>query len=53
MRVAREADLAAVKAERGTLRADNAEQLAALSKQVWLMAVGRVGLTVTLVTLIP
>ncbi len=36
-----------------TLRADMAEQFVALYKQLWLMAVGIVGLTVTLVKLIP
>ena len=47
------ADLAAVRADMETLRADMAEQFAALYKQLWLMAVGIVGLTVTLVKLIP
>ena len=46
-------DLAAVRTEMETLRADMAEQFAALYKQLWLMAVGIVGLTVTLVKLIP
>ena len=41
-----EADIAAVKT-------DMAEQFAALHKQLWVMAVGIVGLTVTLVKLIP
>ncbi len=41
-----EADIAAVKT-------DMAEQFAALYKQLWVMAVGIVGLTVTLVKLIP
>ena len=41
-----EADIAAVKT-------DMAEQFAALYKQSWVMAVGIVGLTVTLVKLIP
>ena len=36
-----------------TLRTEMAEQFAALYKQLWLMAVGIVGLTVTLVKLIP
>ncbi len=47
------ADLAAVRADMETLRADMAEQFTALYKQLWLMAVGIVGLTVTLVKLIP
>ena len=46
-------DLAAVRTEMETLRADMAEQFTALYKQLWLMAVGIVGLTVTLVKLIP
>ena len=41
-----EADIAAVKT-------DMAEQFAALYKQLWVIAVGIVGLTVTLVKLIP
>ena len=45
--------MAAVKTEIATLRADMAEQFAALYKQLWVMAVGIVGLTVTLVKLIP
>ena len=36
-----------------TVRTEMAEQFAALYKQLWLMAVGIVGLTVTLVKLIP
>ena len=48
-----EADLAAVKTDMATLRADMAEQFTALYKQLWVMAVGIVGLTVTLVKLIP
>ena len=47
------ADLAVVRADMETLRADMAEQFTALYKQLWLMAVGIVGLTVTLVKLIP
>ena len=47
------ADLAAVRADMETLRADMAEQFTALYKQLWIMAVGIVGLTVTLVKLIP
>ena len=47
------ADLATVRADMETLRADMAEQFTALYKQLWLMAVGIVGLTVTLVKLIP
>ena len=47
------ADLAAVRTDMETLRADMAEQFTALYKQLWLMAVGIVGLTVTLVKLIP
>jgi len=47
------ADLAAVRADMETLRADMAEQFTVLYKQLWLMAVGIVGLTVTLVKLIP
>ena len=64
MKAALETDIAAVKADieqlRGetkadlaTMRADMAEQFTALYKQLWLMAVGIVGLTVTLVKLIP
>ena len=47
------ADLATMRADMETLRADMAEQFTALYKQLWLMAVGIVGLTVTLVKLIP
>jgi hypothetical protein len=47
------ADLATMRAGMETLRADMAEQFTALYKQLWLMAVGIVGLTVTLVKLIP
>ena len=58
------ADLAAVKADieqlrsetkadLAAVRADMAEQFTALYKQLWIMAVGIVGLTVTLVKLIP
>jgi len=48
-----EADIAGVRTEMETLRADMAEQFAVLYKQLWIMAVGIVGLTVTLVKLIP
>ena len=48
--VATKADLTEAAA---TLRTEIAEQFAALYKQLWLMAVGIVGLTVTLVKLIP
>ena len=47
------ADLATMRADMETLRADMAEQFTALYKQLWIMAVGIVGLTVTLVKLIP
>ena len=47
------ADTAAVRADMETLRADMAKQFVALSKQLRLMAVGIVGLTVPLVKLIP
>ena len=47
------ADLATMRADMETLRADMAEQFTALYKQLWVMAVGIVGLTVTLVKLIP
>jgi len=64
MKAALETDIAAVKADieqlrsetkadLATMRADMAEQFTALYKQLWLMAVGIVGLTVTLVKLIP
>ncbi|MCE2484464.1 MAG: hypothetical protein J4F42_03035 [Desulfurellaceae bacterium] len=57
VRAALEGDLAAVKAKLETdiavVRTEMAEQFAALYKQLWLMAVGIVGLTVTLVKLIP
>lgn len=48
-----ETDIAAVRTEMAALRADTSAQFAALYKQLWLMAVGIVGLTVTLVKLIP
>ena len=48
-----EADIAAVRTEMAALRADTSAQFAALYKHLWLMAVGIVGLTVTLVKLIP
>ena len=55
--VATKADVAAVQAKLeadiATVRTEMAEQFAALYKQLWLMAVGIVGLTVTLVKLIP
>jgi len=53
VRAALEADIAAVRTELATVRADLADQFAALYKQLWLMAVGIVGLTVTLGKLIP
>ena len=64
VRTALEADLAAVKgdieqlrsetkAELAAGRAEMAEQFAALYKQLWLMAGGGVGLTVTLLKLLP
>ena len=46
VRIATQADIAAG-------RAEMAEQFAALYEQLWLMAVGIVGVTVTLVKLIP
>ena len=48
--VATKADLTEAAA---ILRTEIAEQFATLYKQLWLMAVGIVGLTVTLVKLIP
>ena len=55
--VATKADLAAVQAKLEAdiagVRTEVAEQFTALYKQLWLMAVGIVGLTVTLVKLIP
>ena len=48
-----EADIATVRTEMATLRADVSAQFATLYKHLWLMAVGIVGLTVTLVKLIP
>lgn len=48
-----ETDIAAVRTEMASLRADVSAQFAALYKQLWVMAVGIVGLTVTLVKLIP
>ena len=51
--VATKADLAEVRTAMETLRANIAEQFATLYKQLWLMAVGIVTLTVTLtVTLV-
>lgn len=49
-KVATKADLTEAVA---AVRADMAAQFAGLHKQLWLMAVGIVGLTVTLVKLIP
>lgn len=55
--VATKADLAAVQAKLETdiaaVRTEMAQEFKALYKQLWLMAVGIVGLTVTLVKLIP
>ena len=52
-----EADIAAVQAKLeadiAAVKTDMAEQFAALYKQLWVIAVGIVGLTVTLVKLIP
>ena len=48
-----EADLAAVRTEIAAVRTEVAQEFKALSKQLWVMAVGIVGLTVTLVKLIP
>ena len=52
-----EADIAAVQtkleADIAAVKTDMAEQFTALYKQLWVMAVGIVGLTVTLVKLIP
>jgi len=48
-----ETDIAAVRTEMASLRADVSAQFAALYKQLWVMAAGIVGLTVTLVKLIP
>jgi len=53
VRAALETDMAAVRTEMAALRADVSAQFAALYKQLWLMAAGIVGLTVTLVKLIP
>jgi len=64
VRVALEADVAAVKADieqlrlttqadLAAVRTEMAEQFAALYKHLWVMAAGIVGLTVTLVKLIP
>lgn len=64
LRLTTQADLAAVKADieqlrsetkadLAAVRADMAEQFTVLYKQLWIMAVGIVGLTVTLVKLIP
>ena len=49
-KVATKADLTEAVA---AVRADMAAQFAGLHKQLWFMAVGIVGLTVTLVKLIP
>lgn len=55
--VATKADLAAVQAKLETdiaaVRTEIAQEFKALYKQLWVMAVGIVGLTVTLVKLIP
>ena len=55
--VATKADLAAVQAKLETdiaaVRTEIAQEFKVLYKQLWLMAVGIVGLTVTLVKLIP
>ena len=48
-----EADLAAVRTEVAAVRTEVAQEFKALYKQLWVMAVGIVGLTVTLVKLIP
>ena len=57
LRTETKADLAAVQAKLEAdiagVRTDMAEQFTALYKQLWIMAVGIVGLTVTLVKLIP
>ena len=48
-----EADIAAVRTEIAAVRTEVAQEFKALYKQLWVMAVGIVGLTVTLVKLIP
>ena len=57
LRTETKADLAAVQAKLEAdiagVRTEMAEQFTALYKQLWMMAVGIVGLTVTLVKLIP
>ena len=53
IRAALETDIAAVRTEMAALRADTSAQVAALYKHLWVMAAGIVGLTVTLVKLIP
>ena len=57
LRTETKADLAAVQAKLEAAiaggRTEMAEQFTALYKQLWLMAVGIVGLTVTLVKLLP
>jgi len=57
LRTETKADLAAVQAKLEAdiagVRTEMAEQFTALYKQLWIMAVGIVGLTVTLVKLIP
>ena len=57
LRTETKADLAAVQAKLEAdiagVKTDMAEQFAALYKQLWVVAVGIVGLTVTLVKLIP
>ena len=51
--VATKTDIAELRAEMAALRAEMAARFEALYKQLWVMAVGIVGLTVTLVKLIP
>ena len=57
VRTALEADVAAVQAKLeadiAAVRTEMAQEFKALYKQLWLMAVGIVGLAVTLVKLIP
>ena len=48
-----EAEIAAVRTEIAAVRTEVAQEFKALYKQLWVMAVGIVGLTVTLVKLIP
>ena len=51
--VATKADIAELRAEIQAVEMRVAERFEALYKQLWVMAVGIVGLTVTLVKLIP